>query len=157
MTPLESMTFDQVADIVRIAVPDIADDIVSKMNENNSDGPMRAVKPITKLLTLDMNIDDYKTITAFLITISGDTKASLKIEFIKSCSQMNQNIYLDIMNAMYVPTAEMYDLYQRNFQSVWLILTEDFCDGALFLETVQAGLDDPDDETAEMFLAAYDL
>jgi hypothetical protein len=48
-------------------------------------------------------------------------------------------------------------VYKNNFESVWLIFVDDYRDGALFLETVANGLDDPDDETAEIFLSYYDL
>jgi hypothetical protein len=161
MKPLELMTHEDVANIVWKAVPEIAEDVLSRVNENSGTSEIRSIKPITKLLTLILEDDVSAAIESALIQEMSDHQASLKIDFIKACAhKIDYESFMYIMQVM--TTAKdnplNYDVYANNYKSVWNILNLDcFRDGALFLETVKAGLWDPDDETAELFLAFYEI
>ena len=163
MAPLELMTHEEVADIVRQAVPDVADDILSKVNENAGTSEIRAVAPITKLLTLQLEDHITAAIESALIRETDDHQASLKIDFIRACMHnIEYETFMYIMQVMTTPKDDYpYNhekVYANNFKSVWNILNQDcFRDGAIFLQTVKAGLWDPDDETAELFLAFYEI
>jgi hypothetical protein len=155
---LESMTMDQIEAVVRIAVPNIADHIIQKVhtNEGIPTNP-RAVQPVTKLLTLSLDAETSEASNEALVAC-GDAKARQKIAFITACMKtLDYDVYMTIMTSICPYEHGFEQVYKNNFESVWLIFVDDYRDGALFLETVANGLDDPDDETAEIFLSYYDL
>ena len=159
MTPLESISQDSIDAIVHRALPLHAESILIVANKLPKD-----LAPISRLLVANLLPDEQDAIEDELIKSSGDEQCLKKIIFIKACIRtMDRETFMIIMNSMY-PVARNSTVdkaYASNFESLWAILNEfaldGHPDGALFLETVKQGLDDPDDESAEIFLSFYEL
>jgi hypothetical protein len=159
MTPLESISQESLDAIVHRALPLHAESIL-RVAKRRPEG----LAPISKLLVANLLPEEQDAIEDELIKSSGDDQCLKKIIFIKACIRtMDRETFMIIMNSM-CPVARdstVERAYASNFDSIWAILYENELDGhpdgALFLETVRAGLDDPDDESAEIFLSFYDL
>jgi hypothetical protein len=159
MTPLESMAQESLDAIVHRALPLHAESIL-RVAKRKPEG----LAPISKLLVANLLPEEQDAIEDALIESSGDDQCRKKIKFIKECIRtMDRETFMLIMNSM-CPVARgstVERAYANNFDSIWAILNDTELDGhpdgALFLETVRAGLDDPDDESAEIFLSFYDI
>jgi hypothetical protein len=152
---IETMSIEQIEDIVNFAVPNAAAQIMEEVRYDNAD-----LKPVTKLMTLigDFGDETSSAIIEALIA-QGDEKAPQKIGFIIAFQAIDYDVFMVIMSTVcgFGHNNGNEQLYQHNFDSLWNIIVDHNHDGALFLETVSNGLFDPDDETAEMFLSYYGI
>ena len=77
-----------------------------------------------------------------------------------ACTQIDHDKFMSIMHAQ-CSQVTISQAHINNFESLWAILNDatidGFPDGAEFLQVVDKGLDDPDDESAEIFLSFFGI
>lgn len=140
-----ALTQQDVEKCINTAVPHIANHIIDKANRNNGfDSNPRAIHPVTKVLTLGLDINTRASIEMELMKATNlPTHYGMsQIAFIRHCMEI---VTEDIVN-------EAVGFYDAD--DVWTIL-EDTCgrDGALFLATV-ANTTGPKRDACERFFVS---
>lgn len=139
----------RVDECIKNAVPMIANHIIEKARRNNgfAENP-KAVHPVTKLLTLGLDVQTRYQIQMELIKASGLSldHGLHQIAFIRACMEnVDENMVLDIVGREEDLCAD----------DVWITLDE-MCsrDGAVFLATLE-GMNGPELSSCKKFVQHF--
>lgn len=158
---LAALTFDQIASLVKRAMPSKAVDICIMAQLNTGRGHAQALMPVTKFLTLGLDDPLQTAIETALLRI--EPGATNDIKFIKASPDIDHDRFLKTMWALTPFMSSLFPNYKAsatiNYNKLWHIFNDE-CkrDGLVFLQKAKAGFaTDSIDESAETFLGPQAL
>lgn len=158
MTNIHEMSFDQIAHALRSYMPGPhSEAIIGSARLNEGFGDAKALTPLAKFLTLDL---DEATQTELEAALVKSFASASDIKFVKACPSIDLEKFQRVMWALTPFMSSIFPEYNKvatsNYNKLWFVFN-DKCkrDGSLFLQKVRSGFEtDEMDNTAETFVHA---